>query len=299
MEHQLWKAIVAVLRDLDKPRVAPRYDFSDEYIVGVFYWSVIWDRPTSWACRRDNWPPHLRRRPLPTQATMSRRLRSASVMALLDALERRVTAPKEPGLFWMIDGKPLPVGGGSKDRQAGYGKAAGGFAKGYKLHALVNPQGKIAAWRLAPMNKDERVMAARLVKAAPPEVVGYLLGDANYDSNPLHRVCVARGNLQLVTPRRRGPGTGQRRGGTGHRKQATGRLRSIALAENPFGDFGRQLRQDRAAVERQFGNLTNWGGGLTCLPPWVRTHRRVRRWVQAKLALTAIKRQAGVTTCAA
>src|SRR5262249_47610673 len=151
------------------------------------------------------------------------------------------------------------------------------------------PQGQLAAWRIAPMNKDERVMAERLVRTAPPEVVGYLLGDANFDSNPLHRVCQQRGNLQLVTPRRRGPGIGQRRGGTGHRKQAAGGLRSIALVESPFPEFAAQLRKDRSEVERQFGNLTNWGGGLTCLPPWVRTHRRVRRWVQAKLALTATK----------
>jgi hypothetical protein len=144
------------------------------------------------------------------------------------------------------------------------------------------------------MNKDERVMAERLVKAAPPEVVGYLLADANYDSNPLHRVCDDRGNLQLVTPRRYGPGKR-----TGHRKQTAGRLRSIALTESPFPAFAEQLRKDRAEVERQFANLTNWGGGLTCLPPWVRTHRRVRRWVQAKLVLATLKRDAKLMTCAA
>ena len=294
MEHQLWKAIVAVLRAVDKPRTPARFDFRDEDIVAVYYWSVICDRPTSWACRKEHWPIHLRKRPLPSPATMSRRLRSASVVALLDALERRVTAPPEPGLFWMLDGKPLPIGGCSKDRQAGYGRAAGGKAKGYKLHALVGSDGAVACWRVAPMNKDERVMAERLVKAAPPEVVGYVLADTNFDSNPLHRVCDERGNLQLVTRRRHGPGKG-----TGHRQQAAGRLRSIALTEGPFPAFADKLLKDRAEVERQFGNLVNWGGGLTCLPAWVRTHRRVRRWVQAKLVLTRLKRDAGGTTCAA
>ncbi len=285
MEHQLWKAIVAVLLTLDNPRTPARYDFTDQDIVRVHYWSVLCDRPTSWACRKEHWPIHLRRRPLPSPATMSRRLRSPAVVALLDALERRVTAPRAPGLFWMIDGKPLPIGGCSKDRQAGYGRAAAAKAKGYKLHALVGADGSLAAWRVAPMNKDERVLAERLVKAAPPEVVGYLVADANYDSNPLHRLCDARGDLQLVTPRRYGPGNG-----TGHRKQAAGRLRSIALTEGPFPAFAEQLGRDRVAIERQYGNLTNWGGGLTCLPAWVRTHRRVRRWVQAKLVLAALKR---------
>jgi hypothetical protein len=294
MEHQLFKAIVALLRRLDKPRTPTRFDFSDEDIVTVYYWSVICDRPTSWACRKPSWPIHRRKRPLPCPATMSRRLRSASVVALLDALERRVVAPKEPGLFWMIDGKPLPIGGCSKDRQAGYGKAAGCMAKGYKLHALIGCDGAVAAWRVAPMNKDERVMAERLVKAAPPEVVGYLLADGNFDSNPLHQVCEGRGNLQLLTPRRYGPGKG-----TGHRKQTAGRLRCIALTENPFPAFAQQLLADRAEIERQFGQLTNGGGGLTCLPAWVRTHRRVRRWVQAKLVLVALKGNAELRTCAA
>jgi hypothetical protein len=55
---------------------------------------------------------------------MSRRLRSPGVQKLLDALEQRVLAPKQPGLYWMIDGKPLAISGCSKDRQAGYGRAA-------------------------------------------------------------------------------------------------------------------------------------------------------------------------------
>ena len=56
MEHQLYKAIVAVLATLDKPRNPMRFDFRDEDIVRVYYWSVICDRPTSWACRKEHWP---------------------------------------------------------------------------------------------------------------------------------------------------------------------------------------------------------------------------------------------------
>jgi hypothetical protein len=71
------------------------------------------------------------------------------------------------------------------------------------------------------------------------------------------------------------------------------------LLENPAPQFGEALVGQRSAIERQFGNLTNWGGGLTCLPSWVRTHRRVHRWVQAKLVLTALKRPTSERTCAA
>jgi hypothetical protein len=294
MEHQLWKAIVAVLAELDKAVTPADFDFSDERIVAVYYWAVIHDRPTSWACQKRHWPIHLRRARLPSQPTMSRRLRSGPVVALLDALQRRVTAPAEPGLFWMIDGKPLPIGGCSKDRQAGYGRSAGGKAKGYKLHTLSGSDGSLAGWRVAPMNKDERVMARRLLKAAPPQVVGYVAADSNYDSNELHRLCDERGDLRLVTPRRYGPGRG-----TGHRQQAAGRLRSMELTEAPLPGLGQRLMADRAEIERQFGNLTNWGGGLACLPAWVRTHRRVRLWVQAKLVLTRLKGDPELTTCAA
>lgn len=289
MEGQLWKAILMVLSEVHKRRKRTTEDFSDEDIVKVFYWAVIHDRPVSWACKRSSWPLHLRRRALPSCSTMSRRQRCPFVIALLDAAEQRVTKPASPGMYWMIDGKPLVIGGCSKDRQAGYGRAAGSKAKGYKLHAILDFEGGIAEWRIAPMNKDERVMAKRLLKSAA--VQGYVVGDANYDSNNLHEICDALGNCQLVTPRRYGPGKK-----VGHRAQSPGRLRSIALLEEPQPDFGEQLMSDRAEIERQFANMTNWGGGLTHLPPWVRTHRRVHRWVQAKLALTALRRASNLTT---
>jgi len=291
MEHQLWKSIVAVLATLDKKRLSTHFDFSDERIVEVYYWAVIHDRPTTWACRRENWPPHRRRWRLPSDSTMSIRLRTPSVVALLKALEQRVIAPKEPGLFWVIDGKPLTIGGCSKDRQAGYGRAAAGKAKGYKLHLLAGAGG-IAGWRIAPMNMDERVMAERLLRVA--SIQGYLVGDSNYDSNPLHQVCERLGELQLITRRRGGANQG-----LGHRRHSAGRLRSIERTENPFPKFAEQLLHDRVAIEREFGNLVNWGGGLTTLPPWVRTHRRVHRWVQAKLVLSTLKRSTQTTTCAA
>jgi hypothetical protein len=190
MEGQLWKAIVMVLTQVDKRRKRTDEDFSDEAIVKVFYWAAIHDRPVSWACEPRNWPCWARRQKLPSDTTMSRRQRTTSVVALLNAIEQRVTRPTGARLYWMIDGKPLVIGGCSKDRQAGYGRAAGTMAKGYKLHVLVDGHGGLAAWRVAPMNKDERVMARRLLKAV--EIHGYVVADANYDSNALHQQCDAR-----------------------------------------------------------------------------------------------------------
>lgn len=292
MERQLWNAIVVVLSEIDKGRQPSDLTFRDERIVEVFFWAAIHDRPISWALRREHWPIDLRRKPLPSDTTMSRRLRTPRVKAMLAAIEQRVLKPKGGEIFWMIDGKPLVISGCSKDRQAGYGRATGGKAKGYKIHAIVSSLGFIAAWLLAPMNKDERTMAKRLLRRA--EIQGYLIADANYDSNPLHQQCQAKGELQMVTPRRYGKGKG-----LGHRSQSGGRLRSVALLENPQPRFGEQLMIDRAEIERRFAHMTNWGGSLTCLPAWARGHRRVHRWVQAKFVLTALKRLNSQRACAA
>lgn len=289
MEHQLYREIVAVLRRIGKRRRRRGEVFSDEEIVRTWFWGAIYDRPVSWACQRRNAPLHERSRPRPSNATMSRRLRSEEVRRLLDQIETDVLRPQQRCLLWMIDGKPLTIGGCSKDRQAGYGRAASTMAKGYKLHAVFGPQFTVAAWRIAPMNKDERVMARRLLRDAP--VQGYVLGDGNYDSNDLHDVCFARDNVQFVAPRRYGPGRG-----TGHRRQSPGRLRSMELLEGE-SSFGRSLFSQRFLIEQSFGHLTSWGGGLNSLPSWARTHRRVHRWVQAKLILTALKRRLSSTTC--
>src|SRR6185369_3375687 len=148
MEGQLWKGILMIFSQVSKRPKLARCTFSDEDIVRTFYWAVIHDRPISWACCRQNWPPYARRRSLPSNSTMSRRQRCPHVVALLNAIEQRVTRPAQPGLFWMIDGKPLVVGSCSKDRQAGYGKAAASKAKGFKLHAIFAADGSLAAWRI-------------------------------------------------------------------------------------------------------------------------------------------------------
>lgn len=290
MERQLWRLILQLLDAHYNPRGEGRYQYSSREIVEVWMWCVIHDRPVSWACEPTNWPAAHRRCEIPSNTTMSRRLRSPAVQELLKKIETEVFGSEElSGLVWLIDGKPLPIGGCSKDRQAGYGRAAGGKAKGYKLHAIIGKNNVLAEWRVAPMNKDERVMAQRMLLSG--KFYGYVVGDKNYDSNKLHKVCDEKENLQMVVPRRYG-----KHRGLGHRKQTTGRLRSKDILEDPFPKFGRTLLKIRNDIERYFGNLTNWGGGLACLPSWVRTHHRVHRWVQAKLILTTLKTKAKITT---
>lgn len=290
MEHQLWEAIVREVRQLDKSRRRTERGFTAGEIVLTWFWAVLHDRPVDWACQRRNWPIHLRRWRVPSGSTVSRRLRSAEVRQLLGQLEARILQPHAKHLVWLLDGKPLLTSRVSKDRQA---SAARGM-RGYKLHVLIDAEQRVQTWRISPLGKDEKEMGRRLIRAA--RVQGYVVADGNYDAAPLYDVCDQQGELQLVAPLR-ACRTSVRR-----RRQAPGRRRAIARQDGLLErdkQFVNDLFRQRLAVERYFGNLTSWSGGLKHLPPWVRTHRRVERWVQGKLILHALYRQLRSTTYAA
>ena len=108
MEHQRWSEVQGLIRQLARPKRG-RCDYSDGDIARTYYWAVVHDRPTAWACDPKNWPLHARRRPLPPPWTMSRRLRSRSVVALLEALDRAVLPPAgDPPLVHLLDGSRCP-----------------------------------------------------------------------------------------------------------------------------------------------------------------------------------------------
>jgi hypothetical protein len=211
---------------------------------------------------------------------MSRRLRQEDTQSFLAELTRRLIGHDQPELVKMVDGKPLPVSRHSQDPDATFGRGAGGLDKGYKLHAIYGASGDILTWQVHPINVGEKAVAATLVEELSGE--GYLLGDANYDGNPLYAAAGAHGH-QLVAPRRMG--TGQ---GLGHRRQTPERLRAMEMLEGP-SNFGRELFQQRRQIETRFGNLCSFGGGLVCLPPWVRTLPRVRLYVAAKILIRAAR----------
>ena len=280
--------------------------YGDAWVLGVFFWAVVHDRPVCWACRAGNWPERHRWRDLPSDSTMSDRLRTVPALQLLAAVLDRLAslAPPASSLVRAVDGKPLPVGGYSKDRDARWGKAAAdAWERGYKLFGVWGRGVVPDCWTLGPMDRPEPDVARReLVPAlASAGAAGYLLGDALLDSNPLHEACSPRG-MQLVAPRKK-PGTG-----LGHRPHEPSRLRSIELLESPLpagprgtggmpgagpSPFGRTLYALRQNIERRLGNLCCFGGGLAPLPAWVRTPHRVARWVAAKLVINGL-RQCGL-----
>jgi hypothetical protein len=207
---------------------------------------------------------------------MSRRLRTVEVQRLLATLEGVLLKVEGHGWVKVIDGKPLIVGTHSKDPDCQWGRAGRSYAKGYKLHAIFGNGSLPYQWEVTPLNVGEPEAAARLIPALPRG--GYVLGDKQYDSNPLHDIALANG-FQLVAQRKR-PGTD-----LGHRRHSPGRLRCIELLQK---DFGKALYEYRDEIERRFAWLTNHGGGLAPLPNWVRRQSRVQCWVQAKLIIHAI-----------
>jgi hypothetical protein len=272
MERELWLALYKVAEECDAALYWELVRFWDYEIVGVFLWAVLHDRPVSWACDPMNWPKGLWKGKLPSQSTMSRRLRTTEVQGLLSHMEGRYASLERPGFVLLIDGKPLVVGTHTKDRDAKWGRAGRGYAKGYKLHAIFGRGPLPLVWDVAPLNVSEPEVAAQLIPLLKVGG-GYLLGDKIFDSNPLHDLSFSTG-YQLIAQRKR-PGTG-----LGHRRHSPSRLRSIDLLQT---DFGRNLYDCRDDVERKFGWLTNHGAGLAPLPAWVRRPHRVRLWVQGKL----------------
>jgi hypothetical protein len=272
MERELWWALYKVAEDCDASPYWERVKFFDHEIVGVFLWAVVHDRPVSWACDPSNWPKGLWKGKLPSQSTLSRRLRTTEVQRLLSQMEGQYAALERPGFVLLVDGKPLVVGTYSKDHDSAWGRAGRGYAKGYKLHAIYGRGVVPLAWDVAPLNVSEPEVAARCVSHLE-RGGGYLLGDKAFDSNPLHDVASSRG-YQLVAERKR-PSTG-----LGHRRHSPSRLRCIDLLRT---EFGQDLYRCRDDVERKFGWLTTHAGGLAPLPAWIRRSHRVRLWVQGKL----------------
>lgn len=265
MERERWERVYRLLQQLDKRQA--RGIFKDAVILAVYFWAVVHDRPVSWACQPSHWPPEWRWR-LPSQSTMSRRLKTRDVQMLLEALGVDFSVAGKDTDSWikMVDAKPLAVGGHSKDPDARWGRGVRSWLKGFKLFAIWGRGQMPFTWRVGAMNASEQSMAQQMI----PDLQGrggYLLGDKLYDINKLYDAAQAVGH-QLVAPRK------NPQAGLGHRKHSSARLRAMDLLR---GTFGRALYHERERIERNFGGLTNFGGGLAPLPNWVRRLPRVRQ----------------------
>jgi hypothetical protein len=272
MERELWKKVYRMIMDIAKGSSIKRATFNDAHIVQTYLWAVLHDRPISWACDKKNWPIYDRRKPLPTPSTMSRRVRTACIQQLLCAVENAFTEHLPNHLCRWIDAKPLPIGGSSGDKQAGYGYAAGTKAKGYKLYAIADASKGFIRWCVEPMHYNE----ARVAKVLIPSLrqPGYLIGDSAYDANKLYDMAASR-EVQLIANKRFSKSKA-----LSHRRQSPHRLRAIEMIQRPFGAG---LLNGRGEIDRMFGQLTTFACGLKPLPNWIRTKFRVENWVRGKM----------------
>ena len=278
MERELWPKLYLYVCVTAREVKQKYVQIQPWVIIATLLWAALHDRPVSWACNPKNWSTtHLKPMHIPSQATMSRRVDKVSTGVFWKRLEQHLRQ-SEPALISLLDGKPLPIGGNSKDPDARYGRSAGGFAKGYKLHTVWSNSNLPDAWEVTPMNVCEKTVADRLFGQL--QGGGYLLADGNYDASYLYDDAFERGYQLVAQPRKaKNPGSG------GH-YQSPHRLRSIELLDHAFG---KQLYRARPQIERDFGNATAFGGGLAPLPAWVRGLNRVRTWVWEKLLINGVR----------
>ncbi len=236
MERQLWMAVCRIVMELGKTHSFARKQFSDAWIVLTHFWAVLHDRPRCWACDIGNWPKEEHWHSVPSQTTLNRRLRTISVLTLIEQTEHALRALFPSGSLKMMDGKPLPVGGYSKDRDATYGHAAGLEAVGYKIHALRDAKCPAMPdkWKLAGLRCSEQAIAPELLRSYAAELAclvvrwttlfGYLVVDNGYDTNAIYELAAALLQWQVIAPPK--PSAA----GVGHRVNSPHRLRGLDLA---------------------------------------------------------------------
>ncbi len=275
MSSQVWKTVYRMIRLVNRsvPRIGRRPTYPDTLIVSMYLWSVWHDRPLCWAAERTNYTSLFRPGRLPSRSQFCRRVKTSRCQAILDGVYRRLAemGSADASGITLMDGRGLRVHSHSTDPDATRGYASGGYGRGYKVHALARENGRFIGIRVTPMNVAEKLAARELIDQHRP--FGILLGDQGYDSGPLYDYADERGII-LITPL-------IKNAGAGHRQQSKARM----FAKTLWARGVETLYKRRNAIERFFGQLSAFGGGLAPLPPWVRRLERVERWITAKVII--------------
>jgi hypothetical protein len=273
MDSHVWREIYQTVRRVDRqiPKFGRRPTFSDVLITGMYLWSVAHDRPLCWACRRSSYHGCFRPRRLPSVSQFCKRVKTRRCEEILQRVHETLTHMEWNQNVSFIDGRALPVGSHSKDPDARCGRGSGGFARGYKLHVWATEDGRIPVWSVMPLNVNEKPVAHEMLRYQLAD--GLVLADGEYDSRALYDAVAGDGGA-LLTPL-------PKNAGRGHIPQSQSR-NEASVAWRGIAGYVYRARQ---GVERIFAHLSASGGGLSPLPPWVRTLPRVRRWVGAKLII--------------
>jgi hypothetical protein len=281
MERELFAVIVEALNALPEAKRRPaKSRYSHRQVLAVAFWAALHDRPISWATQRRNWPFHDRTRPLPSNATMSRRLRDPVIARIVDLLIKSMWVEGHGARTLIVDGRPLVVATHSRDISATFGYGAGGKRRGYKLHAIVDLLGNCRVHRVEPLNVSEQVVAYEMIASLEHRAADLLLADGMYDVNKLYEIAGVRG-IQMLAERRY-----KKAKGVGHQRHSEHRLRGLEIMKQDP-----KALDDRRFIESCFGTQGNQIGGLGPLPNHVRALDRVRRWVSLKVVIDAAHRK--------
>jgi len=238
MERELWPLLYRELRAAARGVRPKAVRYHPWVIAAVLLWAALHDRPVGWACDRRNWSAtRLRPGQLPSAATVSRRARRADVAGFLDRVAERLRGDGPPGWEFVVDGKPLPVGGCSKDPDA----TPGPRGPGYKLHAIWGGRCLPEAWAVTGLGEYEGAVAERLL--AGLSGAGVLLADGNYEASRVYDAAAAAGYQLLAPPDRRDTGRG-------HRYQSPHRLRCLGWFADGLGPL--------PAWVRRLGRVARW-----------------------------------------
>lgn len=255
--------------NLSLPRDGRCCRYADSLIVGMYMWSVIHDRPRSWAADRNNYYGPFRPRCIPSLSQFMRRIGSLRCRQLIARVHQKLNRGTRDEMAF-VDGHALAIRRHSRDPDARSGRGVGGMQKGYKLHAYVTKSGFFSGFEVTPMNVCEKNVAYELLRAQQPR--GIVMGDAYFDDAKLHDATTRSGGRFIAPPRKNA--------GKGHCRQSSARLEAIARWPQD-----QKVYHLRRHVERLFGQLVSFGAGLKGLPSWVRRWHRVHLWVTAKIII--------------
>lgn len=254
MDSHGWRILYSTIRRVANtiPRAGRRCRYSDVLIVSMLFWAVAHDRPMSWACDHRHYHGPFRPRLLPSVSQFSRRLRSPRTTQILQGVFQSLAETDRITSLCLLDARPLPVGACSKDHEARPGRVYGGFARGYKLHALMSADYRVMSWSVTPLNVAESTVARALVLTVPR--LSWVLADGNYDAGRLYDAIAEKGG-QLMTPF-------AENAGQSHRPQSVHRLEAIA----DYRSWGKYLYPQRIRVEQGLAHMATFGGGLGPCP---------------------------------
>ena len=284
MDRSQWLMIQQLIgKAVKEVGPTPKAQYSDVLVLSMYVWAVSQDRPLSWACARSHYGACFRPRRLPSVSQFCRRVKTIRFQRFLQVMHGLLTNDVRLAGLNFLDGKALPVGHYSRDPDAKYGYGTGTLQRGYKLHALVTDERRIASWSVLPLNTHE-MLAARVMVAKVPSVPrgAVVMADGNYDSHLLHKDISRRGAWLWCKPR----------GSAEHPvtlRQMGPARRALLQAWRSDPERCQQISRQRVAVEGTFSNLTSYGGGLGPLPSFVRRLDRVRRWVGTKIILYHVR----------